>query len=383
MEIKLLVCQKNSDVSQEFAFKQTMINIGRKKEIVDLFLEDSTQIISRKHAQIGLKNNSYYLKDQSSNKTYLNGISIVKEQEYTLKEKDQIIIGNYLITVASIRLQDLSRDEPAQSTNIFLEDIEELARILQRISTKYAENRSANRDFLSHALKYSAITPAESDVAIIVSDGLLEGKRLQPPKDEVKTSADNSFTILVDNLLQLHKARRKFLIEFLGEVAFEEPTVKSKADSISFSRCTAQELIEYLHAIAPVEETERRLGLFKVAMNDVIKHQLSLLAGYKAGVAKGVEKLLQTINPEMILAIARKRTVRIGPLAIPLRYFPVIFRYIVLRHIFDEFNSLSQEDSLVFEKKYFRPGFVSGYLDGLKASKNDEQFISTNGERER
>lgn len=80
------------------AFRRVDINskkfvVGRLFDSVDCFINDNA--VSKKHAQIVLKNNKKYLIDlNSSNGTFLNGVKIETEKYYELRNNDKITFAN-------------------------------------------------------------------------------------------------------------------------------------------------------------------------------------------------------------------------------------------------------------------------------------------------
>lgn len=73
---------------------KSVVKIGKKGGDVDIYLNGNTSI-SRVHASIILKNNSYYLIDHNTtNHTYLNGIKLHPNEETQIDDGDQIILAN-------------------------------------------------------------------------------------------------------------------------------------------------------------------------------------------------------------------------------------------------------------------------------------------------
>lgn len=68
--------------------------LGKEKNNVDYRIENNSAI-SRKHAQIVKEFGVYYLIDKKSlNFTYLNGIQLIPEEKYPLKNKDVIMLAD-------------------------------------------------------------------------------------------------------------------------------------------------------------------------------------------------------------------------------------------------------------------------------------------------
>lgn len=71
-----------------------LFRIGKEKSFVDYWVSDNTAV-SRSHADILNHEGNYYIRDNNStNHTYLNGTMLTSNQEYSLKNGDQIVLGN-------------------------------------------------------------------------------------------------------------------------------------------------------------------------------------------------------------------------------------------------------------------------------------------------
>ena len=80
-------------------FDRTDVNkpvfrIGKERSYVDYFVQNNSAV-SRLHADIITKGNQYFIKDNNStNKTYVNGVDIPSEQEVEIFDGDEIILAN-------------------------------------------------------------------------------------------------------------------------------------------------------------------------------------------------------------------------------------------------------------------------------------------------
>lgn len=82
------------------------LDIGRDQHL-DWSLPDPSRAISGRHCEIRFRDGAYWLRDISTNGTYVNGGSHRVQSPYRLQHGDRLEIGHYLIAV--------SVDEPAQS----------------------------------------------------------------------------------------------------------------------------------------------------------------------------------------------------------------------------------------------------------------------------
>ncbi|RDJ24968.1 type VI secretion system-associated FHA domain protein TagH [Bosea caraganae] len=75
------------------------IDIGRDQHL-DWCLPDSTRAISGRHCEIRFQDGAYWLRDVSTNGTYVNGGSHRVQSPYRLQNGDKLEIGHYIIAVA-------------------------------------------------------------------------------------------------------------------------------------------------------------------------------------------------------------------------------------------------------------------------------------------
>jgi pSer/pThr/pTyr-binding forkhead associated (FHA) protein len=102
--VKLILKLKETQI-EEFALEKDQIIIGRAKEN-DIVIDNIA--VSRKHAQITLKEGMYYIRDlNSSNGTFLNGAQI-DASDHALSEGAMIGIAKF-----EIQVKGLSKSAPA------------------------------------------------------------------------------------------------------------------------------------------------------------------------------------------------------------------------------------------------------------------------------
>jgi type VI secretion system protein ImpI len=75
------------------------LDIGRDQHL-DWCLPDPTRSISGRHCEIRFQDNAYWLRDVSTNGTYVNGGSHRVQSPYRLQNGDRLEIGHYIIAVA-------------------------------------------------------------------------------------------------------------------------------------------------------------------------------------------------------------------------------------------------------------------------------------------
>jgi type VI secretion system protein ImpI len=82
------------------------LDIGRDQHL-DWCLPDPTRAISGRHCEVRFRDGGYWLRDISTNGTYVNGGTQRVQSPYRLQHGDRLEIGHYVIAVAI--------DEPAQA----------------------------------------------------------------------------------------------------------------------------------------------------------------------------------------------------------------------------------------------------------------------------
>ncbi|MBX9908150.1 MAG: type VI secretion system-associated FHA domain protein TagH, partial [Beijerinckiaceae bacterium] len=85
------------------------IDIGRDEHL-DWTLPDPTRGISKRHCEIRFRDGGYWLRDVSTNGTFVNGASNRVQSPYRLRQGDRLEIGQYIIAVT---LDEAGKPEPA------------------------------------------------------------------------------------------------------------------------------------------------------------------------------------------------------------------------------------------------------------------------------
>ena len=75
------------------------LDIGRDQHL-DWCLPDPTRAISGRHCEVRFRDGAYWLRDVSTNGTYVNGSSQRVQSPYRLQQGDRLEIGHYVIAVA-------------------------------------------------------------------------------------------------------------------------------------------------------------------------------------------------------------------------------------------------------------------------------------------
>ena len=85
------------------------LDIGRDQHL-DWCLPDPTRAISGRHCEVRFRDGAYWLRDVSTNGTYVNGSSKRVQSPYRLQQGDRLEIGHYIIAVA---IDEAAGAEPA------------------------------------------------------------------------------------------------------------------------------------------------------------------------------------------------------------------------------------------------------------------------------
>ena len=87
------------------------LDIGRDQHL-DWALPDPTRTISGRHCEIRFHDNAYWLRDISTNGTFVNGAAHRVQSPYRLQHGDRLEIGHYIIAVA---IDDAGRQPAAMA----------------------------------------------------------------------------------------------------------------------------------------------------------------------------------------------------------------------------------------------------------------------------
>lgn len=84
------------------------LDIGRDQHL-DWCLPDPSRSISGRHCEVRYQDNAYWLRDVSTNGTYVNGASHRVQSPYRLQHGDRLEIGHYIIAVS---IDDAEQSRP-------------------------------------------------------------------------------------------------------------------------------------------------------------------------------------------------------------------------------------------------------------------------------
>jgi len=394
MSAKLKITKDNQPQwSQEYTFDQQIIAIGRD-ETNDLQLEGTTSVVSRQHAQIKRQGDDFRIVDLNSrNFTFLNGEKLKAGVEYELKDGDRIKICDIdlLFRVERSKPEPAAVPKPAEETpNPFLEDVKGLAVRLNEICSKYDLESSPGKEAaLQDAARLANAEFRHHRVAALLAPFLspsAETTLVPEEKSEAAEATLSSFgrvrsllDILLAFMIKLIQARGQFRLEFMGE------TMIKKVKSFSIYSCSEEELKSFLFdpSISP-QESQKRIEQIRGITDEIMLHQISMLDGYKAGINEGSKKILERMDPPRLKKQLAAMKWNLGPIRLPYRLLPVLYRKKLIRLFADAHKELFQEDQAIIEKKYFRPAYIRNYykrMDSLRAKESSAKRDSTEGKR--
>jgi len=370
----------------EYEYDQDVIAIGRGVKN-DLQLEGINSVVSREHAKILRKAESYVLIDlNSTNTTMLNGEKLKPAVEYELHPGDRIQICDYQIEFVLEKKIVVEKPQtppsplpppppPPPRDNPFLQDLIELSKTLDRVNLAYELDTSPDKSEDMHDALQKALKDSRGKKAGEILGGYLGGERAmqtvamlgRDTSDLDILSNYDRLRKLIDTMLEfltkLIQARVKFRQEFLNETI-----VKSK--SFSLDSCTPDELKGFLFdARLSLEDGQKRAEALAVVLEELLLHQLSLLEGYKAGVNEGTKRFLDRMNPARLNEQLAEKKIHLGVIDIPVKSVPILKLSKLIQIYAEVYRELTAEDQSVIEERYFRPSYKRSYYNCSRASR--------------
>lgn len=380
MGIKLIITKKNDpEFKSQREFDHDVITIGRDSSNI-LHLPDEYKVVGRSHAKIERTTDGYQLIDLGSkNFTLLNEKTINAGQAYPITHDSQIKCGDYILT---FYIQDKVQEQTVfspETFNPFREDTNELGKILSRIYETYAlESSSRRKESLKYALHQALNRVTSNEAGLIMAAYLQSGGDfsgaanrkvpLQNQKPEGGESLNQTLNILLEYAVKMIHGHFDFRIGFLEET-YMKPKTKSP-DFLDLYSCSAEEMKNYLvNEQLTEEEASERQTFVKQALNDLLRHQIAILEGYKKCVKKGTQHFLQRISPHILKKELMERKLKLGPLELSFRTFPFLFKIKFYQIYEQKHKELINDDESFVEKKVYRPGFIEGYRNFMDSGK--------------
>lgn len=328
MSVRLTVLSEDKKIEpRELVFDEDMISIGRDVKNM-LWLADPSEAISRFHAQILRRGESYAVVDlHSRNATFVNGKQIAGGEEAEVRSGDTIRLCGVEIRVQVEEGPPSGIGSPPATGGIF--------------------------------------TPSEgiAPTAVLDESAPIGPTQFRPEDVLIPAVTD----LLLDLLAKLSKAYREFRSEFVGE------TIVRSSKTLSAQFCSEDDLRRFIASpCRDRAEAIERAELIRTITEEIMLHQLSLLDGYKESVAQGTRKLLERLDPAALqLRLDGKKSPE-GSLKIPRRGLSVGKHMKFVQAIAEIHRELTEEDQATIECKYFRPAFIRGYTKRMNAFRSKE-----------
>jgi predicted component of type VI protein secretion system len=309
MPVKLQVIKEGDEGDPaDYLFEQDRITIGRGSDN-DLTLPD--QKISTDHAEIRSDGGKYVLSDRDSkNKTYVDGRRVGEEQPYVLESGDVFRVGDFKIEFAPLFMpssEQTAYAEEDENANPFERHARQLAAALEGIAETYKFAPADQRDE-----NFSAAIEEHLDAEISDEEGVrqvadalgiggadaTENRRAKASSSEAAASAPNDEAVssvldsLIESVGRMISIPSHFWREFTGR-SLAHPPEKEALHSAS-----VDELREHLLG-EDVSDDERRARLqhLNEAVDNLVAHNMAMLAGYKKAVMAGGKELLEQVDP--------------------------------------------------------------------------------------
>lgn len=371
MPVKLKVSQESaSEKEQEYLFHEDVIPLGRHESNLLILPDPFKRLVSRRHARIERKGTAYYLFDlESQNRTMLNGVPLPSGEPYQLHSGDEIRIGDYHIHFFALVLSNETGESGEVALHPFINETNELKRILLRLMEKYARAEAATRaEILLEALREPLRRLAESDMGLVfaraftaaapavnTSDepqtadarlqeaqamikhlaGKLEEKEaaVELLREEIRVLKSNSKGTRADTatqpletltmsmrekqvlelLLEAYVKSARGYYQYLGEKA--PTTIMQGGDAFHIRHSSPEELHKlFFDPEVPDRKIIERINALKQVLREVVAHPIALLESHRACQTEAPRRMLQELAYEQIMNEVLQRAGRMRPL---------------------------------------------------------------------
>lgn len=148
--MEISVCRREGSAEPRvFVFQQARVTVGRASTC-DLRLEDPKRLASGFHAEFALTGDGVRVIDlESRNATFLNGVRLEPRTEHEVCPGDEIVISDIELQVQGVALSPSVPDDRTilaeGSLNPFLEDVQALAEVLERVAVTFEDEAPESR----------------------------------------------------------------------------------------------------------------------------------------------------------------------------------------------------------------------------------------------
>ncbi len=431
MPVKLKVTQESaSGKEQEYLYHDDVITLGRKESNLLLLPDPFKKLVSRRHARIERNGSSYYLFDlESQNHTHLNGAILQSGQPYELRNGDEIRIGDYHIQFFALLLEMEQAESSEVALHPFVNETNELRRILLRLVEKYARAEAATRaEVLLQALREPLRRLAESDMSEIFARaftgqdhstsapaGVARDTTPQPATPNIELLEARAMIKELSKTLQEKEAALALLREQIrllkgntANAAKPDTTATQPLDTIMMSVREKQVLellleafvksarvyYQYLGEVAPAtiiqsaESVKIRSStpaeLCKLFFDPkapeqkiverigILKQALHEVIAHPLALLEGYRACLKESPRSLLSALAHERLkaevlAHAGKLGPFLRFLPFLLHRKILQAYRKKHFEMTSEDNSAFVHKHFDPAFHKHYNKRMDA----------------
>ena len=359
----------------------TLIGRDPKNE---LQLEGTSSSVSRHHAKLVRHGDSCVIMDlESRNGTLLNDKKLTSMVEHPLHNGDLIRICDFVIEFSADQLEvkpEVTFIPGPEQVPPFAEESQRLMEALDQICQKFEQEGFSHKgealqEALSQSLERVSLNQAAEILGqVLQSRNAPPGSLPAPPQTDKGMDISSNYdrveraiAVLLDFFVKMIQALNEFEMFFLDKTVTSmiiSPKSKSskQAKSFSFSKCTAKELQEHLFdPEISLSEAQKRIDCVQANAEKLMMHQLSLLAGYKASVTEGAQRLLQKMNPQKFRQKLDEKILKLGPVRLRYSLIPFLAAVQVAKEFSRVYEELMQEDPAKIERDYFHRPYKSGY----------------------
>lgn len=425
MPVKLKVSQESaSEKEQEYLFHEDVISLGRHESNLLILPDPFKRLVSRRHARIERKGTAYYLFDlESQNRTVLNGAPLQSGEPYQLHSGDEVRIGDYHIHFFALVLSNETGESGEVALHPFINETNELKRILLRLVEKYARAEAATRaEILLEALREPLRRLAESDMGLVFARaftaaspaantmvepqstdarlqeaqimirhlaGKLEEKEaaLELLREEIRVLKSNgkgarsdtatqpleTLTMsmrekqVLELLLEAYVKSARGYYQYLGEKA--PTTIMQGGDAFRIRHSSPEELHKlFFDPEVPEKKIIERINALKQVLREVVAHPMALLEGHRACQVEAPRRMLQELAYEQIMNDVLHRAGKMRPLW---RVLVAILPHLFVKAYRTKHQQVISDGALVV--KYFENSFTKHYnlrMDTVRAADN-------------
>jgi pSer/pThr/pTyr-binding forkhead associated (FHA) protein len=350
-----------------YKFTQSKISVGADISN-NLRLYSKNGLISDFHAEIEVKDDTYFLMDKGSrNGTFLNSVKLKKNKPYPLYDGEEFKIGEYELCLISNLQNNTDLETPK---NKILSEVQVIADSIECIRKTAAHE--FNEEFMSDLLK--TIIPCNhstngDDRTEILKSILLSGRKFRG--QSIESDTDN-VPFIINMFLKLFI--EIFILSDHISQTFIGPDTIHRKDSRQL--ISPDRLKNYIFdEKVTKKEREKRKKFIETEIEDLISRQKALFSGYQNSIKSGIQELFNELDPALILKKEQQNTLHLGPLGISSKFLPFSFYHHVCNKMIESFETLSEVEQEKLEMRFFRPSFISGYLQSIHSeheSKKDK-----------